>query len=103
MQGNYVRLVGTVKRDATSELIRKGLPVLNFCLEVGADGDRRVFVDCIAYGDTVEDFEGFVSAGEAIEVEGYLSFRTYTDGDGSRKTMQFVHVEAMSEVEQFAK
>lgn len=99
MNGNYVRLVGKVKRDASSELIRKGLPVLNFCLEVQADGEKSVYVDCIAYGETVEMFEGFVNGGERLVVEGYLSFRSYTGTDGVRKTMQFVHVDSMSEVE----
>lgn len=100
MQGNYVRLVGSVKRDASQEWIRKGLPVLNFCIAVQGDGDKSVYIDCIAYGETVEDFEGFVEAGEILEVEGYISFRTYTTTQGKKRTMQYVHVESMSEVEQ---
>lgn len=99
MNGNYVRLVGTVKRDATREWIRKGLPVMNFTVVVPSDGERGAYVDCVAYGEIVEEFDGYVSEGEAIEVEGYLSFRSYTDSEGCRKTMQFVHVESMSEVE----
>lgn len=99
MQGNYVRLVGSVKRDAQQEWIRQNLPVMNFCIAVPADGERRVYVDCVAYGDVVSDFEGFLEAGEEVEVEGYISFRSYTDSSGQRKTMQYIHVEAMNEVQ----
>lgn len=100
MQGNYVRLVGQVKRAAEQEWIRKGMPVLNFSVAVPSDGNRPVYVDCIAYGSVVEDFEGYVDAGETVEVEGHLSFRTYTGANGSKGTRLFVHVDSMSEVQE---
>ena len=96
MQGNYVRIVGSVKRNAEAESVREGLRALNFTVEAPTDSDRPTYVDCIAYGDVVESIEGFVEAGEPIEVEGFLMFRTYTDGRGRKKSSLYVMAESIT-------
>lgn len=83
---NFVHMRGTVKRDAEARTVRDGLPILDFTLVVpSGDTARDVYVDCVAYGDVVEDTEGFVEEGEEVTVEGRMGFRTWTDSYGNRK------------------
>ena len=94
MPSNYVHIVGRCMRSADANKIREGLSALNFSLAVPDFGnDRDVFVDCIAYGEAVEDLEGFVSEGETLHIEGHLSFRSFTDTRGFRRTGRVVIVD----------
>lgn len=77
MENNYVRLSGTVKRDAT-----EGDGVLDFAIEVlDEKGTIRIF-DCrtTKRSDAWSQLEGFVNEGEPIEVVGHLERRTVTEG-----------------------
>ena len=76
MENNYVRLVGTIKRNSEAVGGR-----LEFTLEVlNAKGDKLWF-DCVctrnseAYGQ----LEGFVNEGEPIEVIGHLVKNSLTE------------------------
>lgn len=93
---NYVNVSGSVKASATAARIRAGLSAINFTLVVdGGEGERPTYVDCMAYGDDIVNgqLEGFVDEGEWLEVEGHLSFRTFTDSNGSRRSGIIVYVE----------
>lgn len=76
MENNTVHLSGTVKRDAF-----EGDGVLDFAIEVvGERGTVNIF-DCrlTKRSDAWEQLEGFVNAGEPIEVIGHLEKRTTTE------------------------
>jgi single-stranded DNA-binding protein len=90
---NKVHIVGKVKRDAKAVDVRKGMRALNFTLVVEVDGDKPLYVDCDAYGEVVEELEGYVECGEELEVDGRLTHRTYTGTDGRVRTGMRVRVE----------
>jgi single-stranded DNA-binding protein len=94
---NMVHIVGKVKRDARAVDVRKGLKALNFTLVVEVDGDKPLYVDCDAYGETVEELEGYVECDEELEVYGRLTHRTYTGNDGRVRTGMRVFVERVEE------
>lgn len=75
MQNNYVRLAGTVKREAVA-----GSSVLDFALEVVNERGRFDIYDCrlTSQSAAYEQLEGFVNEGEPLEVEGHLERRTVT-------------------------
>ena len=97
---NYVRIVGTAKYDSEAREIREGLMVLNFTLVVdGVGNERPTFVDCVAYDQHIvrEQMEGFVEAGEEFEVEGHLTFRSFTQSNGVLRSGMVVYVDSMEE------
>jgi single-stranded DNA-binding protein len=91
---NYVRIEGCVKEDAKSKRIREGLSAMDFTLVVnGVEKERATYVDCISYGDVVNGLDGYVDKGEYMELEGHLTFRTYTAPDGTKRTGMVVYVD----------
>ena len=98
---NEVHIEGIVKRDSEAAHPRPNVSVMSFCLAVpdpmseGAD----VYVDCFAATEVVEQLDGFVSQGEALAVDGQLSFRTMTDYKGRRRSAMVVCVKNVEEIE----
>ncbi len=96
MEYNYVNVGGHVKSDSTAGRVRAGLSVINFTLMVDGpkEGDRPTYVDCTSYDQHVVNdlLEGFVNAGEWLQCEGYLSFRTFTDSNGTKRSGLIVQV-----------
>ena len=99
MNNNSVHVIGRVKRDARAVAVREGLSVLNFALVVEMEGEKPLYVDCAAYGDAAESLDGYVECGEVLSVDGWLSHRTYTGGDGRVRTSMVVMVEEATEVQ----
>jgi len=101
VKDNEVRVLGTVKRNASAENVRRGFSMLDFTLEVPTGDERRVYVDCVATSPVVEEhFDGFVDAGETVGVVGHLTFRTYTNGNGRKVSGMVVYVEDVYEIEE---
>ena len=97
---NYVRLVGTVKRDSDASETKQGRSVLDLTLVVDGIGtERPTFVDCVVYDQTIVDqqLEGFVEAGEEFVVEGHLTFRSRTSPSGVMRSGLVVYVDSMEE------
>lgn len=100
---NKVHVEGFVKRDAQALVPRSNVQFIDFCLVVQDPTNRKngVFVDCFASGSVVEDeLEGFVSAGESLAVDGFLTFRSYSDVHGKTHTGMVVYVEHAEEIEE---
>ena len=77
MENNFVRLKGTVKRDASANA-----GVMDFALcVIGAKG-RVNFFDCrvTQQSKAFRQLEGFVNVGEEIELVGHLEKRTWSEG-----------------------
>lgn len=97
---NYVRLVGTVKRDSDANETGNGRSALDFTLVVSGIGNERpTYVDCVAYDQLIveQQLEGFVEAGEVLEVEGHLTFRSYTKPNGMMRSGLVVYVDSVEE------
>lgn len=86
---NFVHLRGEVLRDSEVRHTKNGSPVFNFTLAV-AGHKRDKYVDCVAFDSVVDQFEGFMSEGEDVEVFGALSERTWTDMSGITQTRDIV-------------
>lgn len=82
MDNNEVRLSGTVKRDARAGNSGSN-EVLDFAVEVMNERGRYDIYDCrlTSQSAAYEQLEGFVSAGEPIEVIGHLAKRTTTESN----------------------
>lgn len=74
---NFVRMVGTVKRDAS-----EGEGVLDFAIEVPNERGTKNIFDCrtTRRSDAWQALEGFVNEGETIEIIGHLEKRTCSEG-----------------------
>lgn len=103
MQNNFVRLAGTVKREAEA-----GSGILDFALEVVNERGRLDIYDCrlTSQSDAYEQLEGFVNEGEPLEVVGHLERRTVTKEERvglvmvtTRYTTTLVYVENIIEQE----
>lgn len=96
MEGkNAVSIEGRVKRSEGSVNVRSGVNIMNFCLMIPDPLNKNadVYVDCFATTGATERLSGFVRAGELIGVEGSLTFRTYTDAKGYKRSGIFVYVD----------
>lgn len=94
---NYVHLTGTVKADAEARDVRNGLRCIDFTLVVNFH-NRPMYTNCTAYGEAAESLDGYVEEGERLEIEGNLTFRTFTDKFGNRTTRHIVRVERATEI-----
>lgn len=86
MTDNYARISGTVLRDVDITRQRGKTRTLFFTVAVPTEGDSYAYVDCLAFPDLYEEFDGFLEAGERITVEGMFDFRTWTDGRGVKRS-----------------
>jgi len=89
---NSVHIVGQVLRDANPTSSRSGNAVY-FCLKVPSAfrRDELVYVDCVAFQDTFDQFEAYLERGETVEVEGSLQFRKFYDEQGNnRRSLEVV-------------
>lgn len=101
MHRNHVILTGTAKASVEATTLRDGHRVMDFTLVVRDNVSRRpTFVDCVAKGAEIVDgqLEGFVNEGEEFEVEGHLTFRTFTRPDGTMRSGLVVYVESAQAV-----
>lgn len=76
MDNNFVRLTGTVKSSAENVAGR-----LAFTVEVTNEKGTRLWFDCVCTKRSAAfaDLDGFVNAGEPIEVTGHLVKDTTTE------------------------
>ena len=81
---NSVHIIGSVIRDANPRSSRSGCAVY-FSLKVPSTFRKNelVYVDCVAFPETFDQFEGFLERGETVEVEGSLQFRKFYDEYGN--------------------
>ena len=101
-QHNNIHIEGIVKRDESAKVLNSKVSVMDFCLMVNdpmSDG-LDVFIDCFAASEGCAKLDNFVSEGERIAVDGFMTFRTYTDHLGRKKSSMVVYVEDAYEIEE---
>lgn len=81
---NSVHIVGEVLRDA-DPTSSKSQAAVYFCLKVPSAfrSGELVYVDCVAFADTFDQFDAFLERGETVEVEGSLQYRKFYDAQGN--------------------
>ncbi len=98
---NKVLLIGNLTRDPQLSYLPSQTAVVEFGLAVnrrwtGKDGEAReetCFVDCRAFGRQAENINKYLTKGQALFVEGRLTFDTWTAQDGTKRSKHRVTVE----------
>lgn len=96
MDLNRVILIGRTTRDIELKYTPSGAAVCSFTLANGRkvkDVEQTSFIDCIAWQKSAEIIAQYVTKGNRIAVEGRLQQRSWTDGDGNKKSKVEVIVE----------
>lgn len=65
---------------------------------VNANGERveeTQWHNLVAFGKTVDILEKYVSKGKEIAIEGKLTYRSYADKDGSKRTITEIRIEEL--------
>ena len=82
---NNVVLVGRIANDLELRQTQSGDSVLNFTIAVGRGYDDNTdFIDCVAWKQTAEFMDTYLSKGALIAVEGNLRTKTYENQDGRK-------------------
>ena len=89
MDLNHVTLTGTLERDPLTRFQDTGTPQVSFTLrltDAGPAGQAgTLFVPCEAYGQAGEQAVE-LSAGEPVLVAGTLTWTSWTDTQGQKRT-----------------
>ena len=96
MDINKVILIGRTTRDIELKYTPSGAAVCSFTLANGRkvkDVEQTSFIDCVAWQKSAEIIAQYVAKGNRIAVEGRLQQRSWTDGDGNKKSKVEVVVE----------
>lgn len=91
---NKVLLMGRLTADPEIRYTQSNIPVCTFVIAV----DRRTkdddadFPVCVAWRQTAEFMEKYLSKGRRIVVEGEVRTRNYTDKDGNNRKATEIQV-----------
>lgn len=82
---NNTVLVGRIANDLELRQTQSGDSVLNFTVAVNRGFDDNAdFIDCVAWRQTAEFMDSYLSKGALIAVEGNLRTSTYENQDGRK-------------------
>lgn len=95
MERNFVSVSGRVMRDAVPTGTEGAM---FFCLKV-EDEDGMVLVDCVLMPSLFDQCEYHLDKDEHIGVEGKLTYRTWTDQLGRRRSGMEVLVQTIEFLE----
>ena len=98
---NRVLLLGNLTRDPVLRYTGTGTPVATLSLAVSSwrSDDPPCYIDITVFGNQAEPCSEYLTKGQAILVEGRLSYRTWEGQDGVRHAKHDViaqHVEFLS-------
>lgn len=89
---NSVVLQGRLTKDPELRHTQSGKAVVTFTLawsEKFNETERKLFLQCVAWGGTAEFVTSYFGKGSALAVEGKLGSRTWTDKEGrNRETIE---------------
>ena len=107
--GSYNRIIimGHLTRDPQLTYLPSQTPVVEFGLATnrkwksndGAEKEDVCFIDCRAYGKVAETINKYVKKGQALLVEGRLTFDQWEPKDGGKRSKHRVTVESFTFVE----
>ena len=95
---NRIVLLGNLTRTPESRSTQSGTSVCKLGLAVNRkfkDSEDTCFVDCVAFGKVGEVIQQYCDKGDPLLIEGRLSFSTWDDKDGGKRSKHEVVVENM--------
>jgi single-strand DNA-binding protein len=97
---NRTILIGRLTRDPELRYTPSGAAVASFTLansktftQSGEKKEQVSFIDCVAWQKSAEIIAQYVAKGHRIAIEGRLQQRSWTDGDGNKRSKMEVVVE----------
>ena len=95
---NHIIIIGRITRDPEIKYTSSGIPFVRFSVAVDHPrknqdtGERETdFLDVVAWRQTAEYINSYITKGRLILVEGRLQVRTWDAQDGSkRKTSEII-------------
>lgn len=98
---NKVILVGNLTREPQLSYLPSQTAVVDFGLAVnrkwkskdGENKEEACFVDCRAFSKSAENINKYLNKGNAVLVEGRLTFDSWTAEDGTKHSKHRVTVE----------
>ena len=85
---NKTIIQGRLVRDVELRQTMTGTPVASFTVawsEKYKETERKLFMPCVAWGNNADFVTKYFVKGQEICVEGYLTSRQWTDGDGNKR------------------
>ena len=108
MSYNKIILLGNLTRDPELSYLPNQTAVVKFGLAMnhkwkkadGGQGEDVCFVDCVMFGKRAEAFNKYLHKGDAVLVEGRLTFDTWQAQDGTKRSKHKVSVDSFTFVGQ---
>ena len=89
---NHITIMGRLTRDPELRYTQTNTPVASFTVACDRDfgkdenGQKQTdFIDCVAWRNTAEFVNKYVTKGSMVVVSGRLQIRDWTDRDGGKR------------------
>ena len=89
---NHITIMGRLTRDPELRYTQSQTPVATFAVACDRDfgkdesGNKQTdFIDCVAWRNTAEFVNKYVTKGSLVVVSGRLQLRDWTDKDGNKR------------------
>ncbi|ANV98205.1 single-stranded DNA-binding protein [Helicobacter enhydrae] len=100
---NKVIIVGNLTRDVELRYLPSGSAIATLGIasnrrykkQDGTQGDETCFVDAKLFGRTAEVANQYLRKGSKILIEGRLTFESWTDQTGAKRSRHIITAEAM--------
>lgn len=81
---NIVNLIGRLTKDVVLKKTTNGTSVVSFTLAVNRSKEGADFINCVAYNQTADLMDKYLSKGSQIAVQGRINTRNYDNEKGER-------------------
>lgn len=94
---NKVILIGRLGKDPESRSTSTGTTVVNFSLATSRKyngKEQTQWHNCVAFSGTGDTIARYVNKGDQLAVEGEISYRTWDDKNGNKRTSTEIIVQS---------
>ena len=81
---NIVNLIGRLTKDVVLKKTTNGTSVVGFTLAVNRAKEGADFIPCVAYNQTADLMDKYLSKGSQIAVQGRINTRNYDNESGQK-------------------
>lgn len=81
---NIVNLIGRLTKDVVLKKTTNGTSVVGFTLAVNRAKEGADFIPCVAYNQTADLMDKYLSKGSQIAVQGRINTRNYDNEAGQK-------------------
>jgi single-strand DNA-binding protein len=81
---NFVGIIGRLTKDVVLKKTTNGTSVVGFTLAVNRAKEGADFIPCVAYNQTADLMDKYLSKGSQIAVQGRINTRNYDNEAGQK-------------------